>query len=117
MLAVAPVSRTAPGRDATHELRPVGERLLGVKGALLAGEALADHLRVFVDQNAHALTFIYWLKVACGPFSGQPTGCFDLRAKGVAFARKHAGWTRWPISRSSPARPLCARHLSDRRPG
>src|SRR5437016_11345632 len=29
---------------------------------------------------------VYWLKVACGPFSGQPSSCFDLRAKGVAFA-------------------------------
>jgi hypothetical protein len=29
--------------------------------------------------------------MACGHFSGQPTDCLELRAKGVAFARKHAG--------------------------
>jgi hypothetical protein len=38
-----------------------------------------------------ASLFVYWLKVACGPFSGQPGGCFDPRAKGVTFARERAG--------------------------
>src|SRR6185437_2993543 len=44
----------APRRHATNELRAVGDGLLGMEGALLPGEALADHLGVLVDQNAHA---------------------------------------------------------------
>src|SRR5437879_11293523 len=35
-------------------------------------------------------TIVHWLKGAYGAFSSQPTGCFDLRAKGVAFAAEHA---------------------------
>ena len=75
MLAVAPVSRTAslhgvehrqaqvllaaaPGRDAADQLGAVGDGLLGMEGALLAGEALADDPGVLVDQDAHALTFL-----------------------------------------------------------
>src|SRR2546429_8176829 len=41
---------------AAHELRAVGERGLRVKCALLAGESLADHPGVAVDQNAHWAT-------------------------------------------------------------
>ena len=44
----------APGRHAADQLGAVGERLLGMEGALLAGEALADDPGVLVDQNAHA---------------------------------------------------------------
>ena len=46
-------------RDAADHLGAVLDALLGVKGALLAGEALADHAGVLVDENAHAylLTF------------------------------------------------------------
>src|SRR5690606_13071534 len=39
--------------DAADQLGAVGQRLLGVEGALLTGKALADHLGVLVDQNAH----------------------------------------------------------------
>src|SRR5688572_877879 len=40
-------------RDAADHLRAIGDGLLGVKGAGLAGEALADDLGVPVDQNGH----------------------------------------------------------------
>ena len=43
-----------PGRDAADHPRAVGDRLLGVEGALRAGEALADDLGVLVDQNGHS---------------------------------------------------------------
>jgi len=35
--------------------------------------------------------FVYRPKAACGPFGSQPIDCFNMRAKGVAFARQHAG--------------------------
>src|SRR3954465_2592750 len=40
-------------RRAGDDLGAVVEALLSVERALLAREALADHLRVFVDQDAH----------------------------------------------------------------
>ena len=46
---------TLARRHAADQLGTVGNCLLGMEGALLAGEALADHPGVFVDQNAHAL--------------------------------------------------------------
>src|SRR6185369_16542486 len=48
----------ATGGHPADELGAVGERLLGVKGALLAGEPLADDLGVAVYENAHALPFL-----------------------------------------------------------
>ena len=41
-------------RYTADKLRSIGQGLFTVQGALRAGEALADHLGVFVDQNAHA---------------------------------------------------------------
>ena len=38
---------------AADQVGAIGDCLLGVKGALLAGEALADDLGVFVDQDTH----------------------------------------------------------------
>src|SRR6201986_3487973 len=44
-----------------HHLGAVGDRLLGVEGALRAGEALADHLGVIVDEDGHyAASFTAW---------------------------------------------------------
>ena len=51
----------AARRDAADELRAVREALLGVIGALLAREALADDARIAIDQNAHV----------CGPFAAR----------------------------------------------
>src|SRR5262245_42941144 len=41
------------GRSAAHHLGAVGDRLLGVERAVLAGEALADDAGVLVDQDGH----------------------------------------------------------------
>jgi hypothetical protein len=42
--------------DAADHLRAViGQRLLGVEGAGLAGQALNQDLGVFVDENGHGL--------------------------------------------------------------
>ena len=56
------VGGTSPGKGGSLPVsythldvykRQVGDGLLGVESALRAGEALADDLGVFVDQNAH----------------------------------------------------------------
>ncbi len=39
--------------DTTDQLGTIVQRLLRMKGALLPCEALADHLGVLVDENAH----------------------------------------------------------------
>ena len=41
------------GRYAADHLGAVGDGLLGVEGALGAGDALADHLGVLVDEDGH----------------------------------------------------------------
>jgi hypothetical protein len=43
------------GRDAADHLGAVGDRLLGVEGAGLAGDPLGDDLGVRVDEDAIAL--------------------------------------------------------------
>jgi hypothetical protein len=53
-----------PG-DAAHDLRAVGQRLLGVEGALGAGDPLGDHLGGLVDEDAHQADF----RTACTIFS------------------------------------------------
>src|SRR6185436_5114607 len=40
-------------RGATDHLGAVGDRLLGMEGAVLAREALADDLGVLADEDAH----------------------------------------------------------------
>ena len=44
---------TLAGRHAAHHLGAIGNRLLGVEGAVVAGDALADDLGVLVDENGH----------------------------------------------------------------
>ena len=43
------------GRHAADHVGPIGDGLLGVEGAGLAREALADDARVFVDPDLRAL--------------------------------------------------------------
>src|SRR5688572_2991228 len=57
------------GRDTADHLRAVLDALFGMEGALLAGEALADHARVLVDENAHVLLFAYFF----GPAASETT--------------------------------------------
>src|SRR5439155_297559 len=40
--------------DASHDIRAVGDHLLGVEGALVAGEALDDDAGLLIEQDAHA---------------------------------------------------------------
>ena len=39
------------GGDATDHLGAVSDRLLGVEGALRAGEALANDARILIDED------------------------------------------------------------------
>ena len=41
------------GRDATHDFRAVGDRLLGVKCTFPSGEALKKNFCLLVDEYAH----------------------------------------------------------------
>ena len=43
------------GRHAADHPCAVGDGLLGVEGALRAGEALADDARVLIDEDGHRL--------------------------------------------------------------
>jgi hypothetical protein len=42
-----------PWRYTTDKIGAVGNRLLGMKGALLAGKSLTDHSSVFINQDCH----------------------------------------------------------------
>jgi len=42
-----------PGRNATDQFGAVSKGLLGMECTLLPGKTLANHFRVFIDQNAH----------------------------------------------------------------
>src|SRR3546814_4470829 len=55
----ADMSRTALARrHAANHLRPIGDGLLCMEGALRAGKALADHLGILVHENRHLNPFI-----------------------------------------------------------
>ncbi len=41
------------GRDAGDDIAAVVDHLLGVEAALVAGDALNEDRRLFVDENAH----------------------------------------------------------------
>ena len=53
------------GRDAADHPGAVGDGLLGVEGALGAGEALADDRGVLVDEDGHQLSLPF--EGGCGP--------------------------------------------------
>ena len=59
------------GRGAAHHLGAVGDRLLGMERALIAGEALADDARVLVDEDGHQ-----W-----GPYFGVGTASHEASVK------------------------------------
>src|SRR5579883_545742 len=67
----------ASRRDAAHHLGAVGDRLLGMEGALPAGEALADHLGIAVDQDRHqaaSLTAVTTFSAASARLSADTMG-------------------------------------------
>src|SRR5438067_1134276 len=69
-----------PGRDAADHPGAVGDRLLGVEGALRAGEALADHGRRGIDEDRHyAASFAAatTLRAASSKFSAASSGSPD----------------------------------------
>src|SRR5580658_1041042 len=47
----------APGSNAANELSAVRERSLGMESALFAGESLANHLGIAINQNTHFCPF------------------------------------------------------------
>ena len=78
-------------RDAADDRRAVGGRLLGVKRAFAAGQALDDQARRFIDQNRHTFDHEVTKAQTC-----ESRRDFVLRAR-VAYP---------PAARpSSPLRP------------
>src|SRR5205807_5510847 len=68
----------APGDPADHP-RAIGDRLLGMEGALRAGEALADHRRRRIDEDRHhaassttATTFFAASSKSAAAVNGRP---------------------------------------------
>src|SRR5690606_30662250 len=93
----------APGRHAGHDLRAVVEALLRVKRALLAREALADHLRVFIDQNAHCAA-----PASCTTFeaaSVRPVAATTLRPLLSSISRPFSTFV--PSRRTTTGTPTC----------
>ena len=66
--AVEMLAAAFAGRDAADDIGAVGDHLLRVEGALVAGHALHQHRRGFVDQNAHDV--LLPIKPQAGP--GMP---------------------------------------------
>src|SRR5580700_6695312 len=57
------------GRHAADHFGAVSDCLLGMKGAVLAGEALADDLGVFVDEDGHYAASFTALTIFCAASS------------------------------------------------
>src|SRR6202162_3203589 len=57
------------GRGAADHLSAVGNRHLGMEGAVLAGEALADDLGVLVDEDGHYAPPFTALTIFCAASS------------------------------------------------
>src|SRR5271169_2407561 len=108
------VTRSAFARgDASDHLGAVGDRLLGVKGALRAGDALAQHLGRRIDEDRHqraSLTAVTIFCAASARFSaariGRPDCCmiFLPRSTLVPSRRTTSGTCRL-ISRAAATTP------------
>src|SRR5215469_6121285 len=57
------------GRHAADHLGAVGDRLLGMEGAVLAGKALADDLGVLADKDGHYAASFTALTIFCAASS------------------------------------------------
>src|ERR1700722_17016165 len=57
------------GRHAADHFRAVGDRLLGMEGAVLAGEPLADDFGIFVDEDGHYAASFTALTIFCAASS------------------------------------------------
>ena len=62
------------GRGAADHLGAVGDRLLGMEGAVLAGEALADDFGVLVDEDGHQAASFTALTIFCAASSRSSAG-------------------------------------------
>src|SRR5688500_8792045 len=56
-------------RHAADHLRAIGNRLLGMKRAVLAGETLADNFGVLVDEDGHYALLRTALTIFCAASS------------------------------------------------
>jgi hypothetical protein len=80
--------RPRPGVTPPTICVPIGDALLGVERALLAGEALADDLGVLVDENAHGRILIGFQRLPATTFWPRRRG----RSAGIdrqADCREH----------------------------
>src|SRR5690625_366434 len=59
------LAATFSGGDAAYHLGAIGDRLFGMKGSLRAGEALADHTGIAVDQDGHQFASFTALTIFC----------------------------------------------------
>ncbi len=93
-VGAAPLAR----RDAADHLGAIGDRLFGVEGALRAGEALADDLGVFVDENGHDGSLVF----SPSDDAGAIVGCSLARLRPVPDQmRGFAGDTSCRAERAS----------------
>src|SRR5690606_21034440 len=91
------------GRHAAHEARAVVEALLGMKSALLAGEALADDAGMLVDEDTHALTFLFepWAASATTFFAASVRSVAGLSARPLPASISRALSALVPCSRTT----------------
>src|SRR5262249_26850392 len=66
------------GRGASHHPRAVGDRLLGMEGAVAAGESLAQHGGVPVDQHRHQPASLTAATIFCAA-SSRSSAAMTLR--------------------------------------
>src|SRR5580693_3263938 len=101
------------GRYAADHFCPVGDRLLGMEGAVLAGETLADDFGIFVDEDGHYAASFTALTIFCAASSrssAEVTLRFDLammslpRSTLVPSSRTTSG-TRKPTSFTAATTP------------
>src|SRR5690606_37135244 len=89
------------GGHAADDLGAVLHHLGGMEGALLAGEALHDHLRVLVDQNGHCLEVLEILVGCRLPGRASPACAAPLRGGPPPGSGGRPGFT--PVPRTARA--------------
>src|SRR6056297_606201 len=109
------------GGHAADHLGAIGDRLFGVESALRAGEALTDHLGVFVDEDCH-LGVLLWKfrerRAADARPGGQPLTAFtifsapSLRSSAPITSRPEDEMISLPFSTFVPSRRTTSGTLS-----
>ena len=97
-------------RDAAHHPRAVGDHLLGVKGRLVAGEALHNHRCRFIDQNAHCLA------TAAPRDAATALRAASARVSAVMMGRPHSRDDAPALLDIGAGEPHHQRHLQTLRP-